>query len=107
MGTFDALRAELSNTGIKVTTITPGFIRTKLAVNALMGDGTKFAKTDADIANGIDVDECVQKIIQGIEKGRLEIVIAGRRERQALFMKRYFPKILFKIVAGVITVAQS
>jgi len=103
MGFFDALRAELANTAIKVTTITPGFIRTNLSRNALKGDGSDFGETDSDIANGIDVDECADKIIQGFEKGKPEILIAGSRERSALMVKRFFPEILFNIIAKIVT----
>lgn len=102
MGFFDALRAEMANTGIRVTTITPGFIRTNLSENALNGDGTKFGVMDDDIANGIDADICASKIIAGIERGNPEIVVAGSRERQALFFKRFFPKLLFKVIAKVV-----
>ena len=40
MGFFDALRAEVARQGIRVTTITPGFVQTDISVNALRGDGT-------------------------------------------------------------------
>jgi len=101
MGFFDALRAELSDTNIKVTTITPGFIKTNLSENALSNDGSKFGETDNDIANGINVNLCARKIIQGLEKNKKDIVIAGSRERMALLMKRFFPKLLFKLVATI------
>ncbi len=101
MGFFDALRAEVSNINIRVTTITPGFIQTNLSNNALNSDGSKFGITDEDIANGINADECAKRIIDGLTKGKKEILIAGMRERQALLMKRFFPKILFKIVASI------
>ncbi|MCP4413360.1 MAG: SDR family oxidoreductase [Gammaproteobacteria bacterium] len=101
MGFFDALRAEVINNNIRVTTITPGFIQTNLSKNALNSDGSKFGITDADIAKGIDVDVCAKRIIDGLTKGKKEILIAGMRERLALLMKRFFPKILFKMVAAI------
>ncbi|PCJ48346.1 MAG: short chain dehydrogenase [Gammaproteobacteria bacterium] len=103
MGFFDALRAELANTSIKVTTITPGFIRTSLSENALKGDGSNFGVTDSDIANGIDVDDCAKQIIKGFIKGKKEIVVAGRRELSALRLKRFFPNILFSVIAKIVT----
>jgi len=107
MGFFDALRAELTSYNIRVTTITPGYIRTNLSKNALNSDGSKFGITDADIANGIDADECARSILRGLEKDTPEILIAGIRERQALFMQRFFPKLLFKLVASIISIPKT
>jgi len=107
MGFFDALRAEVAAANVKVTTITPGFIRTELSKNALKKDGSKFAVTDEDIANGIDVDECAKKILQDIAKGKQEIIIAGKKERLALFLRRFFPKILFMYIAKAVTVPKN
>jgi NADP-dependent 3-hydroxy acid dehydrogenase YdfG len=68
MGFFDALRAEVHAQGIRVTTITPGFIRTMVSDNALKGDGTRFDRTDSNIAKGMDVDECAKVIMKGFRK---------------------------------------
>jgi len=101
MGFFDALRAEVKDNNISVTTITPGFIKTDLSKNALNSDGSKFGITDSDIANGISAGECAKKIIDGLNKGKKEILIAGFRERQALLIKRFFPNLLFRIIASI------
>lgn len=98
MGFFDALRAEVAQSNIKVTTITPGFIQTNIAQNALKGDGSKFAQTDQDIAGGMDVTKCAQVIMQGFRKGKREIPVGDGKEMQALWLKRLFPNLLFKIM---------
>lgn len=103
MGFFDALRAELANTSIKVSTVTPGYIRTNLSENALKGDGTDFGVTDSDIANGIDVNECAKQIVTGLAKDKKEIVVAGKRELNALRLKRFFPNIFFNVIAKIVT----
>jgi NADP-dependent 3-hydroxy acid dehydrogenase YdfG len=41
MGFYDALRAEVAGHGVKVTTITPGYIRTNISVHALTGSSSK------------------------------------------------------------------
>lgn len=98
MGFFDALRAEVAEHGIKVTTITPGFIRTNIAKYALKGDGTEFNKVDQNIAGGMDVDKAADVIMRGFHKGRKEIPVGEGREMQALLLKRLFPNKLFKLV---------
>jgi short-subunit dehydrogenase len=101
MGFCDALRAEVAHQGIKVTTITPGFIRTSLSINALKGDGTNYGETDRDIAGGMDVDEAAAAIMKGLVRGKPEIAVGGGMEMQALWLKRFFPGLLMKITAKI------
>ena len=99
MGFYDALRAEVEHMGIKVTTVTPGFIQTNIAINALKGDGTAFAKQDANIATGMDVTKCATMIMKGLAKGKREIPVAKWGEYRALILKRLAPNTLFNIVS--------
>ncbi len=99
MGFYDALRAETSGVGIKVTTITPGFINTNISVNALKGDGSEFGSVDKDIAGGMDVTRCAEVIMEGFRKGTPEIAVGEGMEMKALWLKRFFPKAVFKKVA--------
>jgi len=39
----DSLRAEVASSGIKVTVVSPGYIRTNLSLNALTGHGEAHA----------------------------------------------------------------
>jgi short-subunit dehydrogenase len=99
MGFYDALRAEADHHGIQVTTITPGYIRTNVSINALRGDGTKFGAVDGDIEGGMDVDECAAVIMKGFEKGLPEIPVGEGLEMQALWLKRFVPRAVFRKVA--------
>lgn len=101
MGFFDALRAEAVHHGVRVTTITPGYIRTNVSVNALQGDGSTFGEMDEDIAHGMDVDRCAQAILDGFRKGAPEIAVGEGREMKALWLKRFFPKLVFAKVAAM------
>ena len=98
MGFYDALRAETAPHGIQVTTITPGFIKTNISVNALRGDGTEFGEVDGDIAGGMDVTRCAGVIMDGFRKGIPEIAVGEGMEMKALWLKRFFPRTVFKKV---------
>ena len=101
MGFFDALRAEVADQGIRITTITPGFIRTAISDNALRGDGTPFNRTDSNIASGMDVDECARIIMRGFHKGKMEIAVGKGLEMHALWLKRFFPGLVLKLISKV------
>jgi NADP-dependent 3-hydroxy acid dehydrogenase YdfG len=101
MGFFDALRAEVSHKGIRVTTITPGFIRTNISFNALTGDGAEFGELDKDIAGGMDASECARVIMKGFRKGKQEIAVGKGIEMHALWLKRFFPSLVMKLAAKI------
>lgn len=101
MGFFDALRAEAVHHGVRVTTITPGFIRTNVSVNALDAHGQPFGQVDADIAGGMDPDSCARVILDGFRKGTPEIAVGDGPEMKALWLKRLFPKLVFARVAAM------
>lgn len=98
MGFFDALRAEVAQQGIFVTTITPGYIQTAISTNALKGDGSKFGKVDKNIGAGMDVTACAKVIMKGFKAGKREIPVGEGMEMKALWVKRFFPNKLFKMV---------
>ena len=98
MGFFDALRAEVAQYGIQVSTITPGFIKTDVSKNAVTGHGKAFGIDDDDIANGMDVNKCAQVIVKQMNKGTKEILVGEGLSVLAVTIKRFFPNLLFKLV---------
>ena len=98
MGFFDALRAEVAHHNIAVSTITPGFIRTDISENALRGDGQAFGAVDGDIKGGMEADECAQVILKGLSKQQPEIAVGKGMEMHTLWLKRFAPKTLIKLL---------
>jgi len=98
MGFFDALRAEVAQYGIQVSTITPGFIKTNVSKNAVTANGKAFGIDDDDIANGMDVNKCAQIIVKHMNKGTKEILVGEGMSVLAVTIKRFFPNLLFKLV---------
>ncbi len=96
-GYFDTLRMEHHRDNIKVLLVCPGFVQTKVTINSLTGDGKPQGKLDKTTANGMLVSEATARIIRGIERDKQEISFGGR-ERIGLFIKRFFPSLLNKIV---------
>jgi dehydrogenase/reductase SDR family protein 7 len=100
MGFFDALRAEVKEYGIQVSTITPGFIKTDIARNAVVEDGEKFNGEDLNIENGMDVNKCAKVIVNNMNKGVREIAVGEGMSLLALKIKRFMPNKLFDIMAN-------
>ncbi len=99
MGFFDSLRAEVRQHNIRVSCITPGFIRTPVSENALNGDGSRYGKMDDDIKTGMDVSKAAKIIMRGLAKGGKEIVVSQWLESTGLWIKRLFPGLMFWIMA--------
>ena len=100
-GFFDSLRAEIFNKNIDVTIICPGYVITDVSKNALTGDGSKFNKMDEATAKGLQPEELAKKALKAISKKKQEVIIAGSKETAAIYLKRFFPKLLSKIVRKV------
>lgn len=98
MGFFDALRGEVEDEGIQVSTITPGFIRTNVSHNALVADGSAFGKEDSDIAGGMNVDDCAEVVVKALAQGKREIPVGKGKEMAALWVKRLAPELVFRLV---------
>ncbi|TDS13480.1 short-subunit dehydrogenase [Maribacter caenipelagi] len=96
-GFFDALRMEHEKDNIDVSIICPGFIQTNVAKNALTGDGSALQKEDSATENGMPVEKCAREIISAIRKKRFETYIGGK-EKFGIYLKRFFPKLLHKVV---------
>ena len=96
-GFFDVLRMEHEKDNIKVTMICPGFVNTNVAKNALTGDGSPQNKQDRATKKGLSPEVFTKKMLQAIRKEKFEAYI-GKKERLGIYLKRFFPKLLHKVV---------
>jgi dehydrogenase/reductase SDR family member 7B len=95
-GFYDSLRAELEDNGIKVTIAAPGFVKTNVSFNALVGDGSQLKKMDDAQANGITAEKCASKIINAMVKQKQEVYIG--RESYGAYVKRFLPGLFAKMI---------
>ena len=101
IGFMDAIRAENAQYGIEVLNVTPGFVKTNISVNAMVGDGSTHGVMDPLIADGMPVDKCVRKIVKGMKKGTKELLIAEGKSGLAPLLKRIYPNALFRMMEKV------
>ena len=100
-GYADALRGELSQSGVSVHAIYPGSIRTDVSRNALTGDGSVRGKSDKTIDEGIDPNEAAAQMLDAMAAGQREIIVA-RGPELAMGEARRTPDALFDQVAAMV-----
>ncbi|KAB7647482.1 SDR family NAD(P)-dependent oxidoreductase [Polymorphobacter fuscus] len=104
VGWSDALRAEIDQYSVSVFVVTPGFVATGIADNALTGDGSVKGHDASDPVNeGISADDAATIIIDAMIADRPEIPVGrdGAPEMQLLDFKRQNPEQLFAMMAGM------
>jgi dehydrogenase/reductase SDR family member 7B len=97
-GFFDSLRAEEWESNINVLLVCPGYIKTQVSVNALVGDGKSQGIMDEAQAKGMPAEVCARKILKAMAKNKQEVIVSGARERFAVYLKRFFPLLLSRIL---------
>ncbi|MEK6615338.1 MAG: SDR family oxidoreductase [Bacteroidota bacterium] len=93
-GYFETLRMEESENNIHVSIICPGFVNTKISLNAITETGQVFNKMDEGQQKGMEPALVAKKILKAVRNKRVEILI-GRSELMAPLLKRFFPKLFF------------
>lgn len=96
-GFFDSLRNEVYRNNIKITLICPGYVHTQVSVNAVKGDGSPLGKMEPGQEHGMQPHACVLKILKAVEREKLEVYIGGT-EILGVYLKRFFPNLLFRIL---------
>jgi dehydrogenase/reductase SDR family member 7B len=99
-GYFETLRMELKQHGISVTIAYPGSINTSISINAIEKDGNPHGIMDPAQKNGMSVEVCAKHYIRAIKKGHAEVLIGGK-EFIMFHLKRFFPRLFFKLIGKV------
>jgi short-subunit dehydrogenase len=100
-GFYDALRAETWTDNLHVMLVCPGYVKTNISLNAVMADGSKQNKMDSGQDKGMSPLDCAEQILSGIRHSKAEIYPAGFKELMAVYLKRFFPAVLRRMVRKV------
>lgn len=91
-----SLQAELVDTGVTVTTIAPGYIKTDHAASALGGQGMR----DEDGLKGMEPAELAAMMADAIADGKAELIPSQLDGRLGIWLRAFAPQALFKIMAS-------
>lgn len=101
IGYADALRGELSQSGIEIHVVCPGSVATDVSRNALNGDGSRRGHSDKAIDEGIMPADAARRIVDAVELNQREIIVAQGME-EAMAELRRTPDQLFDQIAQMV-----
>lgn len=96
---FDCLRAELADTNIKVSLVSPGYIRTNLSINAICEDGSTHGVMDQTTQSGMEPEAVARRVLQCVVNQEPEVVIAPLVHRLAIVLRAVAPALYFALMA--------
>jgi dehydrogenase/reductase SDR family member 7B len=97
-GFFDCLRAEVVSLGIRVTMLTPGYVRTNISMHVVTKDGSPMGKASVNIEKGLAADKAAAQIVRAVARRKYEVYIGKMgAERVALWVSRWMPGLLFRL----------
>lgn len=97
-GWFDCLRQELYDTDITITLVCPGFVKTDISKNAFTDDGSSLGEMGEAHKKAMSPTQFVGRLLPKVSQGKEEIYIGGK-EILTVYLKRFAPRILNKILA--------
>jgi len=90
----------VAHRGVKVNIVCPGYVKTELSLHALTTDAaSKNAKMDATTAAGYAPEYFARKALDGVLRDRAYVTVAQRSAVLAMWLKRFFPSLLRRILA--------
>ena len=96
-GWGESLREETLGSGVDITFLVPGWVKTEISEHALESDGTGHGHMDAGQARGIDPEECARRAMKAIVAGVPEQLIGGI-ECGGVYLNRFLPGLFKKLL---------
>jgi dehydrogenase/reductase SDR family protein 7B len=102
IGYHDSVRAETTHQGMKVLVVAPGSVKTNVSKNALDGQAQARGFSDTAIDNGMPADVAANTIVEALEKGTRELILAEGMEAMGAALRRSNPDQLFDVMAKLV-----
>lgn len=102
IGYHDSVRCETAHQGVGVLVVAPGSVRTNVSKNALDAKAQTRGVSDKAIENGMPADVAAAKIVEALEAGQRELILAEGMELQGALLRRANPEQLFDLMAHLV-----
>jgi short-subunit dehydrogenase len=100
-GFFEALRIELKNAGVSVTTAYPGVVATQTRHRGYNAKGEAAGSSGLKEDDAMPVEECARLIIDGMTQRRREVVMSAKG-KLGRFMKLVAPGVVEKMALAAL-----
>lgn len=91
-GYCEALRPELTTSGVSVHVASPGYIHTNLSRSAVRGDGSLYGMMDDATAKGAHPDDVAVDVLNSVAYGKTDFLVATTfSTRVAMILRIFFP----------------
>ncbi|XP_053695021.1 dehydrogenase/reductase SDR family protein 7-like [Sabethes cyaneus] len=98
-GFCDSLRAEISEHNVKVTLVSPSYIRTALSLNALTGTGEQYGRMDSTTASGALPKTVAKRVLTAVLRNEQDVTIASLAPKMAYWVRHLCPSLYFWFMA--------
>ncbi len=95
-GFFETMQTEMDIPNLDITIVSPGRINTPISLSAITETGQPHGKMDEDLANGIPVSECAEKIVKAMQHKKKHVIVA-RAERYLWWFWWFIPGVYRRI----------
>ncbi len=100
-GFFEALRAELLDTGVDVTVVYPGVVATDIRLHGYGPDGKPAGKSGLREEGSMSVDECARQIVGALRSRRRELVMTAKG-RLGLWIRLIAPGLVDRMARAAV-----
>uniref|UniRef100_V9IEH1 Dehydrogenase/reductase SDR family protein 7-like n=1 Tax=Apis cerana TaxID=7461 RepID=V9IEH1_APICE len=94
----DCCRAELHDQNVKITIVSPGYIKTSLSLNALTESGQIYGVMDKTIQEGYYPEYVADRILKAVLKEEKDILITPFIPKAAMYLRTLCPSLYFWIM---------
>ena len=96
-GFYESFRLELKDDNIDVLIISPGFINTNVAINAVTGDGSLTNENSEAMEKGMKTESFAKKFVAALKSNTKHQYI-GKKELLSIPFKTLFPNTFYRIM---------
>mgnify|MGYP000051690839 CR=1 FL=1 len=100
-GFFEALRAEMKESGVSVTIAYPGVVATEIRYRGYNADGAAAGSSGLKEDDAMSVQECADLIIRGMEKRQRDVVM-GVKGKLGRWLKLLFPSLVERMALAAL-----
>jgi len=97
-GYFDALRYESEVQELHICMACPGYVQTNISMNAVTGDGSRWARSDETNAKGMTADEVAKRCLAALYHRQAEVLISDLTAATGVYLRLLLPGLVERVM---------